>query len=269
MNETGLVVEQMWLDDTEYPAGDGRLVVPELQWIQYQLDNCRTVKEVLATDKKIRIDPSGAKLHFLVCDSQGDIATIEFVKGKMVHHRAGNLPEAVLTNSTYSTCMGYLKKHVGFGGKRKIPASSGSEDRFVRAASMVAAFDTVYVVDAHEYAFSVLDTVAQGNATHWSIVYDVKRRQIHFKTQRDPAVKTVKLSSFDFSCKKPALIMDIDSAPARVMKDRFETYTTARNRELVVRAMTAYTKAGFFREMPSEDRIFQLSSYPETLPCRE
>src|SRR5258708_28633340 len=43
MNEAGLVVENMWLDETKYPAPDSRPSINLLQWIQYQLDNCRTV----------------------------------------------------------------------------------------------------------------------------------------------------------------------------------------------------------------------------------
>lgn len=47
MNEAGLVVEQMMLGETEYPAPDGRPVIELLQWIQYQLDCCRSTAEVI------------------------------------------------------------------------------------------------------------------------------------------------------------------------------------------------------------------------------
>src|SRR5437868_6250551 len=56
MNEKGLVVELMWLDETKYPDPDKRPAVGVLQWIQYQLDNCATVDEVIETDKILRID---------------------------------------------------------------------------------------------------------------------------------------------------------------------------------------------------------------------
>ena len=55
MNEKGLVVELMWLDETRYPEPDQRGVLNVLQWIQYQLDNSQTIDEVIASDKKIRI----------------------------------------------------------------------------------------------------------------------------------------------------------------------------------------------------------------------
>src|SRR6266542_2870525 len=37
MNEAGLVVENMWLDETQYPPADARPEINMLQWIQYQL----------------------------------------------------------------------------------------------------------------------------------------------------------------------------------------------------------------------------------------
>jgi len=59
----GLVVENMWLDETEYAEPDSRPAVNLLQWIQYQLDNCKTVAEVISNDTKIRIEspPASAK----------------------------------------------------------------------------------------------------------------------------------------------------------------------------------------------------------------
>ncbi len=48
MNEKGLVVELMWLNETVYPGADKRAALNELQWIQYQLDNCANIDEVIA-----------------------------------------------------------------------------------------------------------------------------------------------------------------------------------------------------------------------------
>ena len=92
MNERGLVVELMWLSETTYPDQDDRASMNELQWVQYQLDNCKNIAEVIATDKKIRISRAGAApLHFLVADASGKAATIEFIDGKMVVHEGSDL----------------------------------------------------------------------------------------------------------------------------------------------------------------------------------
>src|SRR5688572_4523016 len=87
MNERGLVIEMMWLDGSQYPKPDKRPALYVLQWIQYQLDNSASVKEVIATNKRIRISSqANPPIHYLVADSYGDAATIEFLNGKMVVH---------------------------------------------------------------------------------------------------------------------------------------------------------------------------------------
>jgi len=45
MNEAGLVVETMVLEETEYPSPDSRPEIEILQWVQYQLDNFSTIEE--------------------------------------------------------------------------------------------------------------------------------------------------------------------------------------------------------------------------------
>ena len=52
INEKGLAVEIMWLDETQYPEKDSRKSLNELQWIQYQLDNYSKVIEVVKDAEK-------------------------------------------------------------------------------------------------------------------------------------------------------------------------------------------------------------------------
>jgi choloylglycine hydrolase len=74
MNEKGLVVELMWLDETVYPRRDSRPAVSVLEWIQYQLDRYASVQEVLAHAEEIRI-AGRVPLHYLVADRSGAAAT--------------------------------------------------------------------------------------------------------------------------------------------------------------------------------------------------
>jgi choloylglycine hydrolase len=113
MNEKGLVVELMWLDETKYPAADNRPAIGVLQWIQYQLDNCITIDEIIETDKKLRVSPTGTTpLHYLVADANGKVATIEFLNGKMVVHKGSDLSFPVLTNNTYDESVKVVKKFI-------------------------------------------------------------------------------------------------------------------------------------------------------------
>ena len=70
-----------------------------LEWIQYQLDTAEAVDDVLASDKRVRID-GRVPLHYLVSDRTGRAATIEFLHGRLVAHVGDALPVPVLTNST-------------------------------------------------------------------------------------------------------------------------------------------------------------------------
>src|SRR5215213_5588968 len=107
MNEKGLVVELMWLDETQYPQADDRPAIGVLQWIQYQLDNCASIEEVIATDKLLRITAATTPLHYLVADAGGNAATIEFLQGKMTVHKGSQLTFPVLTNSVYAESVQY------------------------------------------------------------------------------------------------------------------------------------------------------------------
>jgi choloylglycine hydrolase len=271
MNEAGLVVEQMLLEETEYPEADGRPVVGELQWVQYQLDNFSSVAGVIASDSLLRIHPGAAKLHYLVCDREGNTATIEFIEGRLVAHTGEELPARVLTNTVYSECQAYLEQHLGYGGE-DLPAPSGSsEDRFVRAKMWLDNYGSSEgrpeVRDPVGFGFDVLKAVAQGDATRWSIIYDITGRRIHFRTLASPAIKTVSLDDFDFGCDSPVKVLNVDHPAADNLSAHFADYTEAANRSLVVAAFEAYTKGGFFGQMPSDATIDRMSGYPGTLPC--
>jgi penicillin V acylase-like amidase (Ntn superfamily) len=209
MNEKGLVVEQMWLDGTRYPASDSRPAMGVLQWLQYQLDNAATVAEVISSDTKIRIDENDSPLHYLVADAAGNVATIEFIQGKMRVHKEKELPFPVLTNDTYASSVQTAKPIVAKGSS--VSLNSNSLDRFVKACSMVKKFnETKMDVPVTDFAFSILDKVAQVNYTKWSIVYDISNKKIHFKTDSNRDIKTIEFSVFDFACNKPATMFNMN-----------------------------------------------------------
>ena len=85
INEVGLVVETLMLPGTQNPAADERPALTA--WVQYQLDNSRTVDDVVASDKAVRISYAmPMPLHFFVCDREGKAAVVEFLQGKLVCH---------------------------------------------------------------------------------------------------------------------------------------------------------------------------------------
>jgi penicillin V acylase-like amidase (Ntn superfamily) len=266
MNEAGLVVEIMWLQEAKYPAADDRAAVQELQWVQYQLDNCASVDEVLASDSTIRIAASGQPIHFFVVDRGGNAATIEFLDGKSVVHTGADLVVSALTNDTYDKSLDYLALHEGFGGDKKIMSTYESLDRFATVAAMLEDRRAVRRGKAVRRAFDILDAVAQGKGTVWSVVYDMKRMQIRFKSVVNKDVRTIRMNEFDFDCKAPSRVLAIDSPGKGNAAARFEDYTTELNRALVKDTFAHYRENNFMLEVTDPMQEY-LARYPEMLEC--
>jgi len=256
MNEAGLVVEIMWMMKTRYPDPDDRFSIDCLQWVQYQLDNFATVGEVIATDAEIRISDRRATLHYLVCDRTGGCAAIEFLEGKMVVHTEDELPVPVLTNDTYENSIAFLKQCEGFGGTRPIENSPRPLDRFTRAAKLLQ--DTSDK-DPIKYAFDVLENVAQGERTKWSIVYSMRDGKIFYRTLSNPEIRSVDFAAFDFDCSRPVKVLDVNAEGNGDVSTHFQQYSRIANRSLIGNAAS---KTDFLKETPSSV-VDSIAAYPE------
>lgn len=224
MNEKGLVVELMWLEETQYPSPDARPSIGVLQWIQYQLDNCTTIEEVLATDKLLRITWQGTPLHYLIADANGNAATIEFLNGKMVVHKGSELPFSVLTNNTYDQSVATKNNNVS--------TSDNSLQRFSTVCTMISQYKPVANKSLIDHSFNILDKVSQGDFTKWSIVYDITNKKIYFKTEQFQQLKSVLFNSFDFTCKTSSKSMDMNTAHRGDISALFSDYSADLNRRI-------------------------------------
>jgi len=257
MNEAGLVIELMWLDDTQYPAPDDRPSIDVLEWIQFNLDTAATADAVIANSATVRI-ASPVKLHYLVSDRFGNSATIEFLNGQLVAHAGNQLPFAALTNDTYTRSLEYTKK-------AGTAASESSLDRFSRAAAKTKEFElrSTSEKDAVDYAFDLLANVAQKNSTQWSIVYDQRRGRIYFRTRKRPELRSIDTTVLDYTCGTPVKILDIDIKETGDVTRQFKNYTRDANRELIQRA---FGGTDFLKNVPdsAKDRF---ADFPERFAC--
>jgi penicillin V acylase-like amidase (Ntn superfamily) len=240
INEKGLVVAQMWLDETRYPPADARPAIGILEWIQYNLDRHASVAEVVAQSEAVR-PTSRYPIHYLVADPTGDSATLEFLDEKLVIHRGATMPVRALANSTYADSIAAFEKARGNG---VMPATVSSIDRFVRAA-MLAGQGSVEPIAR---GFEILASVAQPDFTRWSVVYDLRAREVHFRTDGNQAIRRLALAGLDFSCGAPVKMLDIASGSAGDVGGVLLDYTAAANRTLIE---SAFTKTPFLREVPS------------------
>ncbi len=259
INEAGLALEVMMLPGTKYSDLDDRPAV--IAWVQYQLDNHSTIKEVIKSNKTVRAAAgTPMPLHFLGCDRYGNIATFEFIDGKLAYHTGDTLPVTALTNDTYNNSLAYLKQHTGFGGTKQIPYGSwGSLDRFVCAADLIKKYQSRTDKSIIEYAFDTLTSVSQGNITKWMIVYDLKKTEIHYKTLRYPNVKTIRLRDCDFDCRKPVQVISINTAQEGLLNPYLHYYETDLNRWLI---NYSFKHTEGLKDIP--DEILEIfAQYPE------
>jgi choloylglycine hydrolase len=262
MNEAGLAIELMWLEGTRYPSRDARPAVGTLGWIQYQLDTRATVQEVLDHAAEIRIS-SPIPLHFLVADKSGAAASVEFLGGNLVCHDGATMPAAALTNDTYEHSLAYARKFEGFGGYEPVRGSQSSLDRFVRVAAAMRAYDPAKGTPPVDYAFGVLADAAQGEYTKWSIVYDLGRGRVYFRTHDSREIRYVDLAAFDLSCATPVKVLDVNAPLAGDVSKRFEAYSYERNRALVEQS---FRHVDFLAATPAA-ALDAIAHHPETCGC--
>lgn len=275
INESGLVVEHMTLDETAYPSKDYRYAIGAFQWIQFQLDNYSTIEEVINSDTFLRIEDN-SKIHFLICDRFGNSATIEFLNGKMVCHTGKDLPIQALANSTY-------EESVSCYNNNGDTQSNPSLYHFCAAAKQTNHVDPLTDDSTIDYAFRTLSMVSQVLFTKWSIVYDITDMRIYFKVFEtpiidgerkiftkqppyDPITKVIDFKELDFNCSDMVKVFDINSNYDKIVNQYFIPYSTDINKEFIDKAFTFYKGWGLNIEL-KEDELDSLSKYPETFKC--
>ena len=250
INEAGLFVSAIGHFDAEYPDPDSRPAISVLRWVQYQLDNFSTVDEVIGSDKDINIPKTNggtkgsmAGFHYLVSDSKGNSATIEFLDGKIVFHTGETLPVKVLTNTTYDQSLAVLSHFQGFGGYLPIPRSTfwiylskyiNSYLRFVCAADMLQKFNPQTSGPPVDYAFHILDSITMhGKAKAvWQSVYEADSKKIYFQSWNSQRTRYYDISAFDFSCNTSVKALDVNAELEGDVTNSFVDYTEDMSREL-------------------------------------
>lgn len=244
VNERGLVIEVMELEDTRYPDPDSRPALRALEWIQYGLDNYASVEEALAGAKRVRI-AQRAPVHFLLADRNGDTAAVEFLYGRMMIRRGEGLPDRALSNSPYDDSREYAARPGTGTGElpRGIP---GSLERFTRAARAVKAYEASGSGSAVERSFEILDEVAQKGHTQWQVVYDLARSTIHYRTTNNRERRSIDLARLEYGCRSSGAMLDIDAGRGDVTAAFMPYAPEANERQM----LTAFARSPHFAMPP-------------------
>ena len=260
LNQAGVVIELMWLDDTEYPARDQRSPLTVLEWIQYQLDTAASVADVIASDARVRIQGQ-TPLHYLVGDRSGGTATIEFLNGKLVTHKGADLPFTALANHSYAKSSAFVEAR-----GRKPAGGSGSLERFSRAAlalpAVASAGSTGSSQAAVDRAFAVLADVAQ-RSTRWSIVYEQSAGIVHWRTDRHQPRRFLRMADVKFDCAGDSLALDVHAPISGNARASMAPLTAAANHALVSRS----TKTTSFTRQTPDAEIAADARYGFSATC--
>ena len=275
MNDAGLVVEVMWLDDSVYEKPDQRPSLNELQWIQYHLDTQGSVAAMVAAAPQQRVSPLYAAVHYLACDKTGACAAFEYVGGKLVVTPGAK----ALTNHTYAESVAWAAKQTD------VPQGLGSLARFARASRQIVEMGTLEgspsppatgsrgqsprsptrsatppAAEPVAAAFAILDGV-RSSESQWNIVYDPVHMRVHFRTRLSRNIKTLDMSKLDASCARAVTLVDIDTDAPGDIAARLRPYDAATNRNLIERSVRR------IRAQLPPGAVEGLIAYPSALTC--
>ncbi len=210
MNERGLVISMMGIPEIVQPPPDARPPLQDGLWIQYMLDNCETVEEVLEAAGEFRIL---TRDHYHIADRFGHSAAFECLRGEEIFYAGEEFPVSVLTNSTYGDSIRDWTMH----NESPFYQPNGSLQRFRIAARRLEEFSSTDADSAVEYAFGTLHNIRSEHingypgTTQWSFVFDTNRRRVYFKTYSHPGIKYFDVRDFDISCREPVQMLDVQT----------------------------------------------------------
>ncbi len=257
LNEAGLAMEVLWLNESRLPPPDERPTLNELQFIEYGLDRFATVAELLAGAPEVRISKIHAAVHYFACDPTGACATLEFLDGKLLATTAhGSGVRAITNNSSSASIAALAALHKA---KRTPPEGNGSSARYLRAATMLES--TSSTADPKGRALQILDRVSQGSHSKWNILYELKGQKIHFRSDVARTLKVIDLRKVDFACGTPSQILDINTKLEGEVTEKLEEYTTEANAKLIGVSF-GQVKVGLTKEA-----VRRLAEYPAHLRC--
>ncbi|WP_346984574.1 linear amide C-N hydrolase [Chryseobacterium sp. POE27] len=233
VNEKGLFLVELYLEETTKVYNPKQPNMFWAQWIQYQLDNYKTVKEVidhLQGGPNIDWWPNAAGSHFFLTDAKGNSATIALLNGKYKVLTNKEMPMPLLCNNQYHKDLSTAKKFDFLGGKEKFnfDQSTKWEDRYNRTYYMLKNYK--YDERPVDYVWNILNSIHPGE---WQTVIDTKKMNLYFRSDLKREVKTIEISKLDFSKNAPVKYLDIHTDETGVVNKNFQNLTEAKNIEYV------------------------------------
>lgn len=278
MNEKGLAMGHMGLKESIYPDKDDRPIIVPAQWIQYMLDKCANTNEVIQEAKKIRItDKIEMGSHYYICDRNGNVAIIEFLKGQMVVYTNNDMPYMLLCNETYEKSMNDIKQYKGLGGDKNVldKVSILGENAVAEAMAIgCTKINQFYkneskniIQDAFDIHYSMrfpVDTPRFQNCEiQYATVFDITNLKLYFRTKSNSNIREINFKDFEDNCSTKAKLLDIQTPAEGIVNKSFVDYSMQENSRCIYKFYENESN-----KMPKEEMEF-LSFYPELFQCEK
>jgi penicillin V acylase-like amidase (Ntn superfamily) len=233
VNEKGLFLVELYLEETSKVFNPKQPNMFWAQWIQYQLDHYKTVKEVvdhLNDGPNIDWWPNAAGSHFFVTDAKGNSATIALLNGKYKVLTDKEMPMPLLCNNQYTKDFQTAQKFDFLGGNQKFDFAQQEkwEDRYNRAYYLLQNYR--YDQKPVAYAWNILNSIHAGE---WQTVIDVKNMSLTFRSDLKKEVKTIDLKKLDFSKNAQVKFLDIHTDQLGEVNKDFQVLTLNKNNQYV------------------------------------
>ena len=238
INEKGLVVNKLYLEDSDIGTPGDKPQLNINGWVQYILDNYSSVADAVEglSKEPFRLVPSGtvspATLHLSLSDPAGDNAIIEYIKGELKIYHSRDYK--VMTNEPSFDQQLAIQRHWAIKGENSIPGSSDSADRFARLTYLLNQLPSDLKSDIApliqdgkletQALYGVMSimrgisepipfaTASPNNAsTLWRTYYDHKNMKMYFEGVNSLHLQSIDLSQFDFSEGSPVLMLAVEA----------------------------------------------------------
>lgn len=240
INEKGLIIAALFLPETKLSVPDNRPTVDDMQWIQYMLDNCANVEEVITKLENIRIsNQSQTRIHYFLSDAKGNFATIEFIEGQCIYHLNDNSTNFFISNVSFDKSCNYLKGFDGWGGNKPLTSAfekQSAEDIVVMGAELLKNYNGDENIET--YVFEILKKVEAPRTTpnygsQWSVIFDCKNTTIKFKTLNNEEIRSIDLKELNFNCNQDIKALSIVNSKAQDIYSQFNIFTADENLKLL------------------------------------
>jgi penicillin V acylase-like amidase (Ntn superfamily) len=266
INEAGLYVQEITLPGTRFPDDPQRPRLFMAQWIQYLLDTCQSVADILAVLNRVVLD--GWEWHFFVADRAGHYAAIDFFEGQPHSYTDRAMPIPVLCNACYRDEIAKLARYAGFGGQQPIQLKDIRFDRFIHAAALLQqAPEGASVADG----FHILEQLERGS-TQWSQVIDMRAGRVYFRTAQARQIKYLDMHQLDFTRAGPVSVVDINRGGSGDVTSAFQQYSAEENWWLVKQIIETVDaiEGGFTSLVKAQNQtlaglIQRVAEYPSTI----